>query len=68
MAEEQLQNKSIPCVDCPNNKEFIFTAAEQKYFILHNLIEPKRCRPHRLDRRAKIAQMEREGKFNNGRK
>ena len=61
---EELQNKKIQCVDCPEGKTFIFTAAEQKYFAMHNLVEPKRCKPHRVERRAKIAQLEKEGKFN----
>ncbi len=43
------KDKKIVCKDC--NKEFVFTANDQKFYAEHNFVEPKRCRSCREARK-----------------
>ena len=45
----ELKDKKIICKDC--QKEFLFTANDQKFYIEHNFEEPKRCKSCREARK-----------------
>lgn len=67
---QEFENKVLHCVDFPTEGcmgEFIFTSGEQKYFASKNLVPPKRCPPCRQRNKARIAQLEAEGKYKHGR-
>ena len=45
----ELKDKKIICKDC--QKEFLFTANDQKFYTEHNFEEPKRCKSCREARK-----------------
>lgn len=44
---KEYKNKTVKCIDCPDNKEFIWEAGEQEFFERNNLHPPIRCPYHR---------------------
>jgi len=48
----QFEDKKLKCVDC--GAEFVFSSREQEFFWSKNLSTPKRCKPCRQLRRAKL--------------
>lgn len=59
--QEKVKHKNIliPCIDCPDKKEFVFEGGEQAFYTKNKLHFPIRCQYHRklkAQRRRELAQ------------
>lgn len=54
----EYQDKEIPCVDCPGQKTFTWSARDQEFFAKKQFSAPKRCKEHAAAKRKAHADRE----------
>jgi len=61
--KNRFENKNVPCVDCPDKKEFIWEAGEQEFYERNQLHPPIRCPYHRRLKAQKRREMAQKGSY-----
>lgn len=61
--KNRYEDKKVPCVDCPDKKEFIWEAGEQEFYDRNGLHAPIRCSYHRKLKAQKRRELAQKGTY-----
>lgn len=61
------EDKNVPCIDCPENKTFIWEAGEQEFYHRNDLHAPTRCPQHRKIKSQMRRQQAEKGSYDRSR-